>query len=74
VGIRCADDEISLYSQQLALSSPTSGDRSAGIVRFRTKGQEVRLFFVLVLLEAKNYKIVLKQDRNLYNGLLVRMQ
>jgi hypothetical protein len=30
-----------LYPQQLALTSPTSGDLSVGIVRLRTKGHGV---------------------------------
>jgi hypothetical protein len=33
VGIRRADHETPLYPQQLALTSPTSGSRSVGIVR-----------------------------------------
>jgi hypothetical protein len=37
VGIRCADHATPLYPQKLALTSPTSGDRSVGIVRLRTK-------------------------------------
>jgi hypothetical protein len=32
-----------LYPQKLALTSPTSGSRSVGIVRLRTKGHEVFL-------------------------------
>jgi hypothetical protein len=36
-------------SANLALSSPTSGDRSVGIVRLRTKGHGVYFFFSLVL-------------------------
>jgi hypothetical protein len=35
-----------LYPQKLALTSPTGGGRSVGIVRLRTKATEV--FFVLV--------------------------
>jgi hypothetical protein len=33
-----------LYPQKLALTSPTSGSRSAGIVRLRTKGTEFSFF------------------------------
>jgi hypothetical protein len=37
-----------LYPQKLALTSPTSGGRSAGIVRLQTKAMEIS-FLVLVL-------------------------
>ena len=40
VGIRCADHVTPLYPQKLALISPTSGGRSVGIVRSRTKAAE----------------------------------
>jgi len=40
VGNRCADHVTPLYLQKLALTSPTGGDRSVGIVRSRTKNTE----------------------------------
>jgi hypothetical protein len=40
-GIRRADYATPLYSQKLPLSLPTSGDRSVGIVRSRTKAMEL---------------------------------
>ena len=40
-GIRCADHVTPLYPQKLALTSPTSGGPSVGIVRLRTKATEV---------------------------------
>jgi hypothetical protein len=40
VGILCADHVTTLYPQKLALSSPTCGGRSVGIVRSRTKATE----------------------------------
>jgi hypothetical protein len=43
-GIRHADYARFLYLQKLALTSPTSGGRSAGILCSRTQGKE----FVLV--------------------------
>jgi hypothetical protein len=43
VGIRCADHATPLYPLKLALTSPTSGGRSVGIVRRRTKP---RSFFI----------------------------
>ena len=44
VGIRCPDHVTPLYPQKLALTSPTGGGRSVGIVRSRTKATE----FVLI--------------------------
>ena len=39
-GTRCADHVTPLYPQKLALTSPTGGGRSVGIVRVRTKATE----------------------------------
>jgi hypothetical protein len=39
-----------LYPQKLALTSPTSGGRSVGIVRLRTKGHEFFFIFSILLL------------------------
>ena len=44
VGTRCADHVTPLYPQKLALTSPTGGGCSVGIVRSRTKATE---FFFL---------------------------
>jgi hypothetical protein len=46
VGIRCAD-HATLYPRKLALTSPTSGGRSIGIVRLRTKSTAFSLVFFL---------------------------
>ena len=43
VGTRCADHVTPLYPQTLALTSPTGGGRSVGIVRVRTKATEFSL-------------------------------
>src|SRR5215469_10945374 len=43
VGIRCADHVTPLYPQKLALTSPTGGGHSVGIVRSRTKATEFSL-------------------------------
>jgi len=40
VWTRCADHVTPLYPQKLALTSPTGGGRSVGIVRVRTKATE----------------------------------
>ena len=46
VGTRCADHVTPHYPQMLALTSPTSGGRSVGIVRVRTKATEFSLTWV----------------------------
>jgi hypothetical protein len=48
VGIRCADHVTPLYPQKLAITSPTGGDRSVGIVRSRTKAMEFSLVYVIL--------------------------
>jgi len=40
VGTRRADHVTPLYLQKLALTSPTGGGRSVGVVRVRTKATE----------------------------------
>ena len=51
-GTRCADHVTTLYPQKLALTSPTGGGRSVGIVRVRTKATEfVVLFIYIYILE-----------------------
>ena len=40
MGTRCADHVTPLYPQKLALTSPTGGGRSVGIVRVRIKATE----------------------------------
>ena len=46
---RCVDHVTPLYLQKLALTSPTGGGRSVGIVRVRTKATEFVLSLGLVL-------------------------
>ena len=45
VGTRCADHVTPLYPQKLALTSPTCGGRSVGIVHVRTKATEFVVCF-----------------------------
>ena len=45
---RCADHVTPLYPQKLALTSPTGGGRSVGIVRVRTKATEFSFFSVCI--------------------------
>ena len=47
VGSRCTDHVTPLYPQKLALTSPTGGGRSVGIVRVRTKATEFVLWDML---------------------------
>ena len=49
MGTRCADHVTPLYPQKLALTSPTGGGRSVGIVRSRTKATEFSLVLVVVV-------------------------
>jgi hypothetical protein len=49
MGIRYADHVDTLYSQKLALTSPTSGGRSVGEVRMRTTGHGVFVFVFVVI-------------------------
>jgi len=44
VGTRCADHVILLYPQKVALTSPTGGGHSVGIVRVPTKATEFSFF------------------------------
>jgi hypothetical protein len=46
VGISCANHVTPLYPQKLALTSPTGGSRSVGMVRSRTKATEFVCLFV----------------------------
>ena len=48
MGIRCADHVTPLYPQKLALTSPTGGGRSVGIVRSRTKATEFFFFLFII--------------------------
>jgi hypothetical protein len=43
-GIRCADHATPSIRKKLALTTPTSGGRSVGIVRLRTKGHGVQQY------------------------------
>ena len=46
MGTRCANHVTPLYPQNLALTSPTGGGRSVGMVRSRTKATEFSLVSV----------------------------
>jgi hypothetical protein len=48
-GIRCADHATPSIRKMLALTSPTSGGRSVGVVRLRTKGHGVFSFSYLII-------------------------
>ena len=53
VGTRCADHVTPLYPQKLALTSPTGGGRSVGIVRSRNKAKE--FFLISQLFKDEKY-------------------
>jgi hypothetical protein len=48
-GIRRTDHATPLYPQKLALISPTSGGRSVGIVRSRTKATELYIYIYIYM-------------------------
>ena len=48
MGTRCADHVTPLYPQKLALTSPTGGGRSVGIVRLRTKATEFSYIYIYI--------------------------
>ena len=50
MGTRCADHVTPLYPQKLALTWPTGGGRSVGIVRVRTKATEFSFSFIITSL------------------------
>ena len=52
MGTRCADHVTPLYPQKLALTSPTGGGRSVGIVRVQTKATEFSLVLVCLVQQA----------------------
>jgi hypothetical protein len=41
---------VTAYPQKLALTSPTSGDRSVGIVRSRTQATEITFSFIIIII------------------------
>ena len=58
MGNRCANHVTPLYPQKLALTSPTGGGRSVGMVRSRTKATEFSFSFsVFHTKHTLNYKI-----------------
>ena len=59
VGTRCADHVTPLYPQKLALTSPTGGGRSVGIVRSRTKATEFRYIYDISSLRVNDLTLIL---------------
>jgi len=47
VGISCPDHVTPLYPQKSALTWPTGGGRSVGIVRWRTKATDLILLLII---------------------------
>jgi hypothetical protein len=68
IGIRRADYATSLCPQKLALTSPTSGGRSVGIVRSRSKVTE--LLLLLSLLTNRSLKMLPRQQIHTQQELL----
>jgi hypothetical protein len=60
MGIHCADHATPSIPQKLALTSPTSGGRSVGIVRLQTKAKEFK--FVIDIMVIMLFKIPTVRD------------
>jgi len=77
VGTRCADHVTPLYPQKLALTSPTGGGRSVGIVRVRTKATESKCsaFVVFRVLERRGggQEKNLKRQSGVANGYIATL-
>jgi len=58
VGTRCADHVTPLYPQKFALTSPTGGGRSVGIVRVRTKATEFNMSGVICYQATQIFEIL----------------
>ena len=67
-----ADHVTPLYPQKLALTSPTGGGRSVGIVRSRTKATEFS-FLVYVILFTNIYLVVTLFDVLMYTHVMTYM-
>ena len=76
MGIRCADHVTPLCPKKLALTSPTGGGRSVGIVRSRIKATErerEREMELNDLYSVPNIVRVIKSRRMRWEGQVVRM-
>ena len=68
---RCANHVTPLYPQKLALTSPTGGGRSVGMVRSRTKAMEFSLVLVhdnLVVIQLFSKQCILLWNLPDYQG------
>ena len=63
VGTRCANHVTTLYPQKLALTSPTGGGRSVGMVRSRTKATEFSETWSLKRREERKLRVCLHQRK-----------
>jgi hypothetical protein len=77
VEIRCAYHATPLYPQKLALTSPTSGGRSVGVIRSRTKATEfvllpycgtIRMFILQVARIRLELKLIIKKNKWRFEG------
>jgi hypothetical protein len=57
VEVRCAKHATPFYPQKLALTSPTSGGRSVGIVSSRTKSAELLLLLLIPSVAVHNRRL-----------------
>ena len=67
MGIRCADHVTPLDPQKLALTSPTGGGRSVGIVRSRTKATEFFFSMHETFVVASKYEKACRANRDQFH-------
>jgi hypothetical protein len=70
-GIRCADHTTPLYPQKLALTSPTSGGRSVGVLDSQTTATEF-FFFTFVSVDFLPRQSTVEQITSCKGGLIVK--
>jgi hypothetical protein len=58
VGICCTDHTTPLYPQKLALTSPTSGGRSVGIVHSQSKAKELIIIIIIIVITVSNVTVI----------------
>jgi hypothetical protein len=61
IGIHHADHATTLYPQTLALTSPTNGGRSVGVVRSQTQATEFVYTQILHIISTFNFPKILLQ-------------
>ena len=74
VGTRCADHVTPLYPQKLALTLPTGGGRSVGIVRVRTKATEFSFTIYYTIIDINQVRYTVRITAKIVSHLGSHMQ